>query len=87
VAQALGSGKPIASPNCCGGLRHTLARDQHSAAGSASMERGYTQATWMTFRQALEYGAHIRKGEHGVQVVYCDRINRADSNEEGHRQS
>jgi antirestriction protein ArdC len=50
---------------------------------SASTERGYAQATWMTFRQALEYGAHIRKGEHGVQVVYCDRINRANSNEQG----
>ncbi len=29
---------------------------------------------WLTFRQALEAGGNVRKGEHGTQVVYADRF-------------
>jgi antirestriction protein ArdC len=29
-------------------------------------ERGFTGQTWLTFRQALKLGAHVRKGERGI---------------------
>ena len=31
-----------------------------------SVEKGYSAPIWMTFRQALELSAHVRKGEHGA---------------------
>jgi antirestriction protein ArdC len=41
--------------------------------GSA-IERGFTGQSWLTFRQALSLGGHVRKGEHGTTVVYADRF-------------
>ena len=32
--------------------------------------RGFTSPYWMTFRQALELGAHVRKGESGSFSVF-----------------
>ena len=32
--------------------------------------RGYERNVWMTFRQALELGAHVRKGETGAPIVF-----------------
>ena len=34
-----------------------------------SVARGYAAPIWITFRQALALGGHVRKGEHGVKVV------------------
>lgn len=42
----------------------------------AAEEKGYLSPTWMTFRQALTFKAHVRKGEQGSLVVYADRITR-----------
>jgi antirestriction protein ArdC len=36
--------------------------------------RGYASQGWLTFRQALDAGGCVRKGEHGVGVVYADRF-------------
>jgi len=36
---------------------------------------------WMTFRQALELGAHVRKGEKGSLVVYANSITRTEHDE------
>lgn len=38
--------------------------------------KGFTASTWMTFRQALALGAHVRKGETGSTVVYANTITR-----------
>lgn len=38
---------------------------------SASMERGYTNPHWMTYRQAHELGGQVRKGEKGNLVVHA----------------
>ena len=35
-------------------------------------DRGYTRSTWMTFRQALALGAHVRKGERGTTICFAD---------------
>jgi antirestriction protein ArdC len=40
----------------------------------AVAERGFTGQRWLTFRQALKLGAHVRKGEKGTTVVYADRF-------------
>ena len=45
--------------------------------------RGFTRSTWMTFRQALALGAHVRKGERGATVVYANQIVREDIGETG----
>jgi len=40
----------------------------------ASTERGFATQKWLTFRQALKIGAHVRKGEKGISLVYADRF-------------
>jgi antirestriction protein ArdC len=40
----------------------------------AVIERGFTGQGWLTFRQALSLGGHVRKGERGTTVVYADRF-------------
>jgi antirestriction protein ArdC len=34
----------------------------------ACMERGFTGQNWLTFRQALKLGAHVKKGEKGTSM-------------------
>jgi antirestriction protein ArdC len=46
---------------------------------SAAMEKGYAAPVWMTFKQALEFKAHVRKGEQGSLVVYADKIIRTET--------
>jgi antirestriction protein ArdC len=41
---------------------------------SAVIERGFAGQGWLTFRQALGLGGHVRKGERGTTVVYADRF-------------
>lgn len=45
--------------------------------------KGYSAPVWMTFRQALELGAHARKGEHGLTVVYANAVTRTEEGEGG----
>ena len=40
----------------------------------AVIEHGWPSQSWLTFRQAKEAGGCVRKGEHGVTVVYADRF-------------
>jgi antirestriction protein ArdC len=40
----------------------------------AVIEHGYAGQSWLTFRQALALGGHVRKGERGTTVVYADRF-------------
>jgi antirestriction protein ArdC len=49
-----------------------------SAAG-----QGFTAPIWMTFNQALELNAHVRKGEKGSLVVYANRITKTERDAEG----
>jgi antirestriction protein ArdC len=41
---------------------------------SAVVEDGYSVQSWLTFKQALALGGHVRKGERGTTVVYADRF-------------
>jgi antirestriction protein ArdC len=51
-----------------------------------AVERGYSAPIWMTFRQALDLGAHVRKGEKGTPVAYADTITRTDQETEEERE-
>jgi len=44
----------------------------------SAMEQGFAAPIWMTFKQALELNAHVRKGERGSLVVYANSITRAE---------
>ncbi len=48
-----------------------------------AVERGFASPIWMTFRQATELGAYVRKGERGSPVVYASKIARTETNEGG----
>ena len=50
---------------------------------SEAIARGFTSPTWMTFRQALELGGAVRKGESGTTVVFASSFLRAETNESG----
>lgn len=40
----------------------------------AVIEGGFPSQGWLTFRQAIEAGGGVRKGERGTTVVYADRF-------------
>jgi antirestriction protein ArdC len=44
--------------------------------------KGYSAPIWMTFRQALELNAHVRKGERGSTVVYASTVTRTGTDAE-----
>jgi antirestriction protein ArdC len=46
---------------------------------SAAMEKGYAAPIWLTFKQATELKANVRKGERGSLVVYADKIIRTET--------
>jgi len=46
---------------------------------SEAIEKGYASPIWMTYKQALDLKANVRKGEHGSLVVYADKIIRTET--------
>jgi len=50
---------------------------------ASSVEQGFGSPSWMTFRQALELNAHVRKGEKGSLVVYANSITKTEQNDAG----
>lgn len=44
---------------------------------------GYASSIWMTYKQAIELKAHVRKGEHGSTVVYADRFTKTETDGNG----
>jgi antirestriction protein ArdC len=50
---------------------------------SAAVENGYVNPHWLTFKQALELGGNVRKGEKGELVVYANRITRTETDDKG----
>jgi antirestriction protein ArdC len=47
-----------------------------------AVEAGYSAPIWMTFRQAKELGAHVRRGEHGATVVYASTFRKTEEDKE-----
>lgn len=49
----------------------------------AASECGFSAPIWMTFKQAQELGAHVRKGEKGNLVVYANTITKTETDDNG----
>lgn len=47
----------------------------------ASLDKGYAAPVWMTFKQAIDLGSCVRKGEKGTLTVYADSVTRAEMDE------
>jgi antirestriction protein ArdC len=50
---------------------------------SASVTKGYACPLWLTFKQTIELGGNIRKGEKGELVVYANSITRTETDGNG----
>ena len=48
---------------------------------ASAVEQGFGSPLWMTFKQALELNAHVRKGEHGSLAVYANSVTRTETND------
>ena len=40
----------------------------------AVIDRGFSGQSWLTFRQVLGLGGHVKRGERGTTVVFADRF-------------
>ncbi len=50
---------------------------------ASAMEQGFAAPVWMTFKQALELDAHVKKGEKGSLVVYANTITKTEDDGNG----
>ncbi len=50
---------------------------------TAAHEQGYSSAYWMTFKQAKELGAQVRKGEKSTTIVYANVFTREEQDAAG----
>lgn len=50
---------------------------------SEALARGFASNIWMTFKQAVELGGHVRKGESGSTVVYASQFTRTETDDHG----
>ena len=46
---------------------------------ASAMERQFAAPIWMTFKQAIDLGGHVRKGEKGSPVVYANTMLRTET--------
>lgn len=51
---------------------------------SAIIDRGFSTSRFLTFRQALELGGNVRKGERGMTVVYAHRFTPQQERDRAH---
>lgn len=50
---------------------------------SEQMSRGFASSMWITFKQSLELGGAVRKGETGATVVFASRFTRSEADGNG----
>jgi antirestriction protein ArdC len=50
---------------------------------SEAVARGFANPMWMTFKQALELGGAVRKGETGSMVVFASRFTKTETDAAG----
>lgn len=63
--------------------RNALTQRAYSGANvillwSRAQESGFSAPLWLTFKQALELGGNVRKGEKGETVIYVSKVIRED---------
>jgi antirestriction protein ArdC len=86
IAQLKAGRLPWVQPWGSSGVRAPLGLPRNAASGraysginvlilwDAVVEQGYSAQSWLTFRQSVALGGHVRKGERGTTVVYADRF-------------
>jgi antirestriction protein ArdC len=52
---------------------------------SEAVARGFVSPTWMTFKQSVELGGHVRKGETGIDGRLCQPLHQAQKPTRGER--
>jgi len=82
--------KPWSAGNLDGRITKPLRHNGQTYSGinvlmlwGAAVEAGYCSPYWMTFKQAKELGAHVRKGEGGNSVVYANTLTKTEEQENG----
>lgn len=50
---------------------------------AASMDHGFNSSIWMTYKQAEELKAHVRRGEKGSLVVYASKLTKTEQDDDG----
>lgn len=50
---------------------------------SEAVARGFASPIWMTFKQSVELGGHVRKGETGSTVVYASQFTKTETDDRG----
>jgi len=87
---------PWVQPWGSSGVRAPLGLPKNAATGrrysginvlilwSAVVEHDYSVQSWLTFKQSLALGGHVRKGERGTTVVYADRFVPDDERRRAH---
>lgn len=50
---------------------------------SEAADKGYTSPMWMTYKQAQELGANVRKGEHGTAIVFASKVTKEETATDG----
>jgi antirestriction protein ArdC len=81
--------KPWNAEHVAGRITQPLRFNLHPYSGinilslwMSAAAQGFAAPIWMTFRQAMELNAHVRKGEKGSLVVYANAITRRERDEE-----
>ena len=82
--------RPWTVANTGGGITRPLRHNGQPYSGvnvillwSEAVARGFSSPIWMTFKQAIELGGHVRKGETGSIVVYASRFTRTETDGNG----
>jgi len=82
--------KPWNASNTAGWITRPLRHNGIAYSGinilmlwASAIEQGFTAPIWMTFKQAIELSAHIRKGEKGSLVVYANTITKTEDDGSG----
>jgi len=50
---------------------------------SEAVARGFVSPFWMTFKQSVELGGHVRKGETGSTIVYASQFTKTETDDRG----
>jgi antirestriction protein ArdC len=82
--------KPWSGENAAGRITRPLRHNGMPYSGinilmlwASAIEQGFASPSWMTFKQALELDACVRKGEKGSLVVYANSITKTEQNDAG----
>jgi antirestriction protein ArdC len=82
--------KPWSGENAAGRITRPLRHNGMPYSGinilmlwASAIEQGFVSPSWMTFRQALELNANVRKGEKGSLVVYANSVTKTEQNDAG----